>query len=463
MKLYLTECKKIATSVIYYLFIAFLLFSWYQNFYGVTKEEINLADGGTTTGFSFDRPLLAKPSVDDESFGSKTVENSEKIMTGATDALLREYINNSYDTYPLGYYKVVSLSEAKQERVLEILCEITGLTEEQLNNLPEDYFPAINGTIIHFGASQADGNGSLNITMEGENKSSSENDKTKQFSSQVTYEHFKELMSEMEEIIGENGSKYSMDMLLAYFGITEMNYDEALAEYQQTINNDRVTNGFARLFCDYIGQVLGLYPVFLIVVIWLKDRRHRMDELIFSKSISPAKLLLVRYMANITMILLPVILLSLESLIPLIGFGSKMSISVDGFAFIKYILWWLLPTVMVVTALGTFFTLLTDSPIAILIQFLWWMIDRGITGLSGDTCLFTLMVRHNTLRGYEIIQKNFELICLNRLCMTGISVLFIVFSIWIFSRRRKGKINAANVYAKWFEFVKGKFPVVHKN
>jgi hypothetical protein len=163
VKLYLKECKKIAASVVYYLFIVLLLASWYQNFYGVTKEEIALVNGGTAKGISFERPLLVKPSEEDTFFGSKTVENPEKIMTGAAEALLREYKNNTYATYPLGYYKAVSLNESKQERVLEILREITGLTEKQLDNLPRDYFPTVNGTIIHFDASQTDGNGGVNI------------------------------------------------------------------------------------------------------------------------------------------------------------------------------------------------------------------------------------------------------------------------------------------------------------
>ena len=47
MKLYLKECKKIASSILYYLFIAILIFSWFQNFRGVTQAEINRANGIT--------------------------------------------------------------------------------------------------------------------------------------------------------------------------------------------------------------------------------------------------------------------------------------------------------------------------------------------------------------------------------------------------------------------------------
>lgn len=464
MKLYLKECKKITASIIFYLFIAILIFSWFQNFRGVTQTEINWANGIEPADIGFERPLLSKPSEKDDYFGSKVSEdNPEAIMTGVTRALLSEYEANSYATYPLGYYKAITLSGDEQKQVLGILCEITGLTEEELKNLPDDYFPAVTGAIISFDAMNVDKDGNLNMEMGSGTDTKSEDNKYAHFVSQVTYEHFKELMRKMEAIIGEKGSQYSPEMMITYFGMSEMTYEEALEEYNQTINQDKVTGGFARLFCDYMGLALGLYPVFLVVIIWMKDRMSNATELIYSRNISSTKLVLSRYLAGITMVLIPVLLLSLESLVPLISFGAKNGIQIDCFAYIKYIVWWLLPEVMVVCAIGMFFTLLTDSPIAIVLQFLWWMVDKGATGLSGDTKLTTLMIRHNTLRGYETIQEDLQIICMNRLLMAGIGILFVVLSIWVLTSKRKGKINAANVYNRGFQYIQGKLSSGSKN
>ena len=121
------------------------------------------------------------------------------------------------------------------------------------------------------------------------------------------------------------------------------------------------------------------------------------------------------------------------------------------------------PDAMVVCAIGMFFTLLTDSPIAIVLQFLWWMVDKGATGLSGDTKLTTLMIRHNTLRGYETIQEGLQIICMNRLLMAGIGILFVILSIWVLTSKRKGKINAANVYNRSFQYIQGKLSSGSKN
>ena len=166
MKLYFKECKKIAASVIYCFFLAILAFSWFQNFRGVTKTEINWEKGIPPADIGFERPLLSKPSEEDDYFGSKVSEDDPAaIMMGVTRALLSEYESNRYAAYPLGYYKAITLSDDEQKRVLEILCEITGLTEEQLKDLPEDYFPAVTGTIIAFDAMSADENGNLNTVM----------------------------------------------------------------------------------------------------------------------------------------------------------------------------------------------------------------------------------------------------------------------------------------------------------
>ena len=166
-------------------------------------------------------------------------------------------------------------------------------------------------------------------------------------------------MSQAEEIIGD-GSYYSMDMLLEYYGQAEMTYDEAINEYNKTIYDDKVSIAFARLFCDYMTSVLGLYPIFIVVVFWLKDRRNKMNELINSKQIETIKLITARTLAILTALILPVVILSFESLIPLMEYSVETGIAIDAFAFLKYILWWLLPTVIVVTGLGTFLTILTS-------------------------------------------------------------------------------------------------------
>ena len=454
--LFIKELKKICFSIVYILFIGLLLLSWLENFYGVTSKEIQASNGAeaSITSQITGGSILAKPEQGADNYGLIKKEVPDKIMCGGTDMLIIEYLNNSYATYPFNYYKEVILSTEEQKEILSIIEEITGLSEEQIKNLPDDYFPSVNGNIIHMGGDAAQNqDGSFSFSTENSDTLQEEEDYTKHFVAQVSYERFKELMSQAEEIIGD-GSYYSMDMLLEYYGQAEMTYDEAINEYNKTIYDDKVSIAFARLFCDYMTRVLGLYPIFIVVVFWLKDRRNKMNELINSKQIETVKLITVRTLAILTAVILPVIILSFESLIPLMEYSAETGIAIDAFAFIKYILWWLLPTVIVVTGLGTFLTILTTTPIAILVQFIWWFIDSAITGLSGDTRLYTLMIRHNSLNGAELIQRDFNIIWLNRGLMMFVSIVLIYLSIVIYNKKRGGKLDYAYFIQKHFGIFK---------
>ena len=456
--LFIKELKKICFSIVYILFIGLLLLSWHENFYGVTSKEIQASNGAeaSITSQITGGSILAKPEQGADNYGLIKKEVPDKIMCGGTDMLIIEYLNNSYATYPFNYYKEVILSTQEQKEILSIIEEITGLSEEQIKNLPEDYFPSVNGNIIHMGGDVSQNqDGSFSFQTGNNDILEDEKDYTKHFIAQVSYERFKELMAKAEEIIG-SGSNYSMDMLLEYYGQVEMTYDEAMNEYNKTIYDDKVSTAFARLFCDYMTRVLGLYPIFIVAVFWLKDRRNKMNEIINSKKINTVKLITARTLAILTAVMLPVVILSFESLIPLMGYSADTGIAIDIFAFIKYILWWLLPTVMVVTGLGTFLSILTSTPIAILVQFVWWFIDSAITGLSGDTRLYTLMIRHNTLNGAELIQQDFNIICLNRGIMISVSFILICLSIVIYNKKRGGKLDYGYFMEKHFGIFKNR-------
>lgn len=456
--LFIKELKKICFSFVYVLFIGLVLFSWHENFYGVTTKEISASQGNDMsissklTGGS----ILKKPEKEAESYGMKNKEVPEKIMCGGTDKLIMEYLANSYATYPFGYYKEIILNENEQKEILDIIKEITGLNEQQINNLPDDYFPAVNGNIFHIGANGEETNEGFTFNPAESDITQKSNDFTENFISQVSYERFKELMTKVEDIVG-NGSSYSMETLTEYYGQSEMTYEEAMNEYDKTIYEDKVSTAFARLFCDYMTRDLGLYPVFLVVIFWLKDRRNRMNELIDCKQIGTTKLITIRFLAMLAAVMIPIFVLSLESLIPLVEFSADTGIAIDVFAFLKYIVWWLLPTAMIVTSLGMFLTILTATPIAVLVQIIWWFVDSSMTRLSGDTNIYTLMIRHNILQGSELINQDFILICLNRGLLVILSLILVGLSVAMYNKKRGGKLNYDFNLQKHFGFFKNRF------
>lgn len=458
MKLIKMECRRQVFTLMYIFCIGLLVASWYKNFCGITNEEIQKAQGkeSTTEIIEFDRPLLKEPTVEDEFYGMKYIENPDLIMRGATDQLLSEYNRNIYATYPFGYYKAVSLGSDEQDRVAEILCEITGLSEEQLLDIPEGYFPIVNGSIIHIPEEGLDGVGADGVSITVQEEETEQQDKYSVFTPQISYDVFKERMQEIEGMLGK-GSSYSMKMLITYYGMEQMTYEEAKTEFRTTLEKDQLTGGFARLFCDVISGVIGILPVFLAAFLWLRDLITGSREILYTKKISSIRIVVSRYVAGVIIILLPVLLLSFESLIPLIEFAFQNSYNIDYFAYIKYIICWLLPTVMIVMASGTFFTILTDSPIAILINLVWWVIDRGITDLTGGTTLTTLMIRHNTLREVEVIEEQSGLIIANRLFYVMLSCLLLTMAAFILEKKRRGKFAWWRYYARITNFIRSKF------
>lgn len=458
MRLLKAECKKQISSLFYILIIFLFLINWHENFMGVTTEEIQKAEGEQSVQefFETERPLLKAPSKEDGFFGIKYVENPEKIMAGATDSLLSEYKRNVYATYPFGYYKAVSLDNNGQDKVLVVLCEITGLKETELLNLPDGYFPMVNGSIIHIPESSSnDGviNG-LDINIP-EEETRNENDKFHIFTPQISYNDFKERMSDIDRMIGK-GSMYSMEIMVKYFGIEEMSYEEAENEFSEMIRYDHLTGGFARLFCDVMAKWMGILPVFLAVFLWLKDITSKSSILIYAKKTSSLKLVIIRYISEIILILLPVILLTFESLIPLARFAKENNYGIDYMAYLKYTVLWLMPTLMVVLASGIFVTVLTDSPVAILVHIIWWFIDRGVTSLSGGTSFFALMLRHNTLREAEVIKAQEDMILANRLFYVILSFILLGFTVYILERKRRGGFESWRFYAKFSTFIKNK-------
>ena len=121
-------------------------------------------------------------------------------------------------------------------------------------------------------------------------------------------------------------------------------------------------------------------------------------------------------MAMVTMMMVPVMVLSLAPMIDCMTFTKGSGIHLDYLAFLKYDLGWLLPTVMVVTAVGLFVTELTESALAVLIQGIWWFasLQLGVSEMGGGQYGWNLVPRHNTEMNYTGFINGFQQLLMNR-------------------------------------------------
>lgn len=335
---------------------------------------------------SFSGDRITEP-LPDGYYGTKNEEIPEIIMPAALQELYGEFAENDYRTYPIGFIKHVRLNEEEQGRIAEILAEITG----------ED----------------------------------------------ISYIEFKTLMQEADDILG-GGSGYAAESLIGY-GNVPITYEEAVRRYEFVRDRDRITGGYARLFSDYAVTIaLSILPVFLAVMLCMKDRQAQMSELLYTRQTSGVKVVFTRFLALLAAEMLPILILSYVSNMSVWGMYPGMKL--DYLAPLKYDFGWLMPTAMIVTAAGMFLTELTDTPIAVAVCGLWWLVDvnQGLKSVQKDYALLRLAPRHNSgANSYfrtEDFLDNLGRLTANRLFFAAVSVLLVVMTVLVYEAKRKGKL-----------------------
>lgn len=398
------ECKNMLKEITYYIFLICLLL-----FYIVQMEQIE--------------PLV-KPEQGSLYYGSGYSQDETIIMNSTLDKLLKEYYSNSYGTYPIGFYKEVILSNQEQQQVTNLICEVTGLTIDVLNEHLKIYFDELTTALSGAGYQYKNVTASSNIPNIFIERS-------------LSYTEFQHMMYQIDDILG-GGSSYAKDNL-KYNAYVSLSFEEATDNYNSIVNDDKVSRAYARLFCDYMGIVLGILPLFLAVTRCIRDKRSKATEVIYSKPISSFHIITSRYLAIVIMAIIPVLVISIMPTLQTIYNANTLSVDVDYFAFIKYTFIWLFPTVLVVTAIGFFITELTGGLIAILIQGAWWFISIliGASNFVGYVG-WNLIPRFNNVGSYQIFQSVFKQLLYNRALYLILSVLLVFGTIVIYGAKRKG-------------------------
>lgn len=416
MMLFFKECKKVLFSLTFLIYCIAVIAMYFTQFHNDCKE-----------------PILA-PLQGQESYGMVAKEIPDILMPAATESLVSGYLSGSYTAYPIGFYKNVHLNEKKKQKMAEIITEISGISKEELDNFTNyeegGFYIDDNGEMAQLESNLPE----INIPQN------------------LTYEHFRELMREADDIIG-GGSEYSDENIVGNFSLVPKTYEDALTEYNKFLNEDKITGAYARLFCDYMGIVLAILPVFAAVSIAALDKKSHMEQLAYSRKISSVKLIFTRYFALVTLLLIPVAITALIANFKVCGMYPDNS--TDIFAIFKYSAVWLIPNIMTAAAVGLLLTELTSSLLAIFIQGIWWFtsIFTAKDGLTGCIGKFTLVVRHNSLYELDTFMNNFNNFLYNRIFYTVISIIAIAFTAFIYEQKRRGIFNG---YSFRFKILKHK-------
>lgn len=405
--LFFKECKKILFSLTFLIYIVAVVGFYMTQFSADADEKIS------------------QPSQGLEDYGTIAKEVPEILMPEAANGLVTEYLNGYYVAYPIGFYKEVKLSEKKTVKMAEIITEITGISKQELDGFSD--FDEGGMTMM------PDGNGGYIPVPKEPNLPEINIPDT------MTYERFRELMRKADKIIG-GGSQYSDNNIVDNFSRVPKTYEDALAEYNDIFEKDKVTGAYARLFCDYMGIIVSILPVFAAAALTNADRKSRMEQLIYARKISSVKLVLTRFSALVITLAVPVILLAFIASFRVAKLYPENS--TDFFAIPKMSVGWLVPNIMFSAALGMAFTEISSQLIAVFVQgVLWFGSIMSDTDLTGDIGRSTLVCRHNSLYDRNAFMENFNEFLFNRIFYTVLALVITAFTIWIYTEKRKGGLN----------------------
>lgn len=434
--LYIKECKAVSKNIVYWIFIFIMILFFSSQFWPEVVGDLKLENNANLPDNSYNAkpsPLLS-PDSEGIQLGFMEAEVPEMIMPNAVASLAKEHSQNEFGGYPFGFYKVTKMSEKELSEIEQIITDITGLSSAEILAAIKDGEKA--GKIGPFPGISLD-----QLGYDG--------DYSDFIPVIVDYDTFKEKIKIVDKMIG-GGSAYAEENL-ASLSFRPITSEDVMDNYESIIYKDKVSNAYARLYCDYMGIVVSLLAVFVPVAFLLRDRRTRINELIYPREVSSLKLIGMRYLSLVTMTFIPIILISIEPIIRLAIFGAEQNIAIDYLAFVKYSFAWILPSVLVVTSVAFFFTILTDTPIGIIIQFAWSFVSvitgRDLSGLAGESG-FAFVIRFNETGNYAAVQEQITAMIINRVSYSVLAIVLLALSVIVYEQKRKGRLDVGSKLRK---------------
>lgn len=345
-----------------------------------------------------DAKVITKPYPDQEDYGLTYTTDETAVMEHTLGNLIMEYTQGCFTTYPVGFYKEVIPDDETMGKISDIISNITGLTEEQWMR-----------------------------------------QETVQVKKGFRFSEFKEEMGKVSQMIG-SGSSYSEECLQR----TEvaMTYEQAVKQYDDICKIDHVTGTYARLFCDYVGIILGILPAFFGVARALRDRRSQASQVLYTKSMSTVRMITARYLAMVLVMFIPVLLLSCFAMSQAVYVAKSVGVVPDYFAFVKYSVLWLLPTILFVAAVSYVIGELTENILSVLVCCAIWF-AAIFMGSSNDlmSAGWNLVPRFNSLGDTQLFQSILPQLIRNRILYSSTAIILVVFAVILYEKKRRGGIR----------------------
>lgn len=263
-------------------------------------------------------------------------------------------------------------------------------------------------------------------------------EKDKKVEIATSYQEFLDIMQELDKKLG--GSSLYSDRYRPMITVRPKTYQEATEDFQKIVKIDKITNAYGRLLADYLGVTAGFFPVFLAAFVLTRDKRYKMTSLIYSRPVSIYTYVFAKYIGVVISVVLCYTIIATHATVvfAMIGFNNRYVI--DIFGFYRYIAFWVLPTVLFVSALGIFISVVFGNGfVAIPLQFWIWV--TSLLPLYGDYRFHKFVIRFNSLGRSDDYCMWKNDIQVNRVFYVIISLMLALTAAKIYSWKKK-KINS---------------------
>lgn len=395
--LFWKECRQMAKSLVFYIYVVILVLFLTSQLSG---ESIS---------------SLKEPENGQDFYGTTTSTEKKDIMEVTLGDLFRDSYYNSFATYPMGFYKQVILNDKESEEIKEIVETCSGKDWDTLEKEMEVHFQSYDQSSME-GAIQAQTEYRI-AAAEG-----------------LSYDAFCKQMERVSEIIG-TGSGYEKKSFDNGVAVAS-DYETQRKEYRAICETDRVTGAYMRLFCDYAGIMLSVLPIFLGVTRCLRDKRAQVSQVVYARKASAAVIIGSRYLANVCMAFLPVVLVAFVMQMPVQYHAKTLGVTPDVLAFLKYTLVWLLPEIMAVLAVSFVITELTENVISIFVQVFWAMASLFSAAVLHGNFGLQLVARWNTMGATALFEQQKQEFGWNRGFYFLLALVLIAVTVVIYEKKR---------------------------
>lgn len=402
--LFIKECKMWLKSIVFYAYIIILFLFYVTNM-----------DEGT----------LEKPKEGQDDYGWTYSDDKKVIMNRTLEDLIDDYERAGFVTYPMGFYKEVTLSDSELKDIARCISEITGMEEEEWKSEYDKYMEGFQAFY------DEDGNYVEEETIPW----------SIEVKEGLDYGEFENIMEKVSGIIGR-GSDYEPDKLKKHGRIAKT-YEQAFKEYEDILHEDKVTGAYARLFSDYLGIIVGILPAFFAITRVIKEKRSKVSDVIYSKKVSSSVMVLSRYAAMAVMMFIPLIFVSIFALTQSVYIAGVSGVTPDYFAYIKYCVGWLLPTMLFISSLAYLITEFTENVLAVLISAVIWIVSlfMAIGGVVLEHVGWNYIPRFNSLGRYEVFNEMIPQMIKNRCLYSVLSIAFLALTVLVYSIKRRGGLK----------------------